>query len=452
MTDVSTSTPYPPAGPPPGGWWSRPEGAGQGDGRTASGPGGPPPGYPPAVDPSAHTRPVPPYQAQGTQYTPGAEPGDGASGPHDDPWRLSGAAAPPASPTRRRERRRPGWVALVVAAASAALAGGLLGAQLAPSPEAQVPTAGDQTAVAEPVTPTRPVESIAGIAEAALPSVVSITTANGSGSGFIITDDGYIITNNHVIADAGRDGVQVSLQDGRTVEAEIVGSSPAYDLAVLDVSLVNLTPLALGDSDEVAVGDPVVAVGSPLGLDGTVTSGIVSAKNRPVTAGGQGEVSFINAVQTDAAINPGNSGGPLLDSSGRVIGVNSSIAALQNGFGGQAGSIGLGFAIPINQARLTAEQIIADGEASYPIIGATLTYGPVGQGAIVDSVVPGGPADGVGLRAGDRVVAIDDSPVLTSDELIVAIRSRQPGDTVELTIERNGTEETLEVTLGARAG
>jgi putative serine protease PepD len=294
-------------------------------------------------------------------------------------------------------------------------------------------------------------ESIAGIADAALPSVVSITTSTGSGSGFITTGDGYIITNNHVIADSGSDGVSVSLQDGRTVEASIVGTSPAYDLAVLDVELTNLTPLALGDSGEVVVGDPVVAVGSPLGLEGTVTAGIVSATDRPVTAGGQGEVSFINAIQTDAAINPGNSGGPLLDSEGRVVGVNSSIAAL-SAFGGQAGSIGLGFAIPINQARLTAEQIIASGEAEYPIIGATLDIGEPGQGAVIASVVPGGPADEVGLRSGDIVVAINGAVVRGADELIVAIRTKQPGDTVELTVARNGAEESIDVELGARVG
>jgi putative serine protease PepD len=245
--------------------------------------------------------------------------------------------------------------------------------------------------------------------------------------------------------------VSVSLQDGRTVAADIVGTSPAYDLAVLDVDLSGLTPLALGDSGEVVVGDPVVAVGSPLGLDGTVTSGIVSATDRPVTAGGQGEVSFINAIQTDAAINPGNSGGPLLDASGRVIGVNSSIAALTN-FGGAAGSIGLGFAIPINQARLTAEQIIADGEAQYPVIGATLALGEPGQGATIGSVVPGGPADQEGLRANDRIVSLDGVPVRGADELIVAIRARQPGDTVELTVVRDGQEQNVQVELDARAG
>jgi putative serine protease PepD len=337
---------------------------------------------------------------------------------------------------------------------AAGLVGGLLGAQLAPEP-ASPASASDTTgtAVLDPVEPsTRAPESVAGIATAALPSVVSISTATGSGSGFVIDDDGYIITNNHVIADSGERGVQVSLQDGRTAEATIVGTSPAYDLAVLEVDLTGIDPLALGDSDEVVVGDPVVAVGSPLGLDGTVTSGIVSATDRPVTAGGQGEVSFINAIQTDAAINPGNSGGPLLDGSGRVIGINSSIAALGTSFGEQAGSIGLGFAIPINQARLTAEQIIATGEAEYPIIGATLDVGEPGQGAIIASVVPGGPAEQVGLQPGDRVVALNGGVVRGADELIVAIRARQPGDNVTLTVARNGTEQQVDVTLGARVG
>jgi putative serine protease PepD len=441
MTDVTTPTPRTPAGPPSDGWWSRPADSAD----------------------QAPTRPAPPYHA----YSPGPQdmpsggslagpaqrpPASAAGGSDDDPWSLSGDAATGLPDKRPRERRRPGWLALATATVVAGVAGGLVGVQLAPTLTEPEPTAETTPVSLDPVAPNRPAESVAGIAEAALPSVVSITTSTGSGSGFITTDDGYIVTNNHVIADSGADGVQVSLQDGRTVEAEIVGTSPAYDLAVLDVELLNLTPLALGDSDEVTVGDPVVAVGSPLGLEGTVTSGIVSATDRPVTAGGQGEVSFINALQTDAAINPGNSGGPLLDASGRVVGVNSSIAVLPTAFGGQSGSIGLGFAIPINQARVTAEQIIADGEASYPIIGATLEYGPVGQGAVVGSVVPAGPADEVGLRGGDRIVAIDGRPVLGSDELIVAIRAKQPGDTVELTIDRGGVEDTLEVTLGSRVG
>ena len=437
MNDVNTSPPAP-AGPPTDGWWSRPPVPGAETGPHRGQPD-------PRSTRSDLTQPVPTYEA--------------AQEPHD-PWRLTsesgghsaatGQGAPAGSSGSASGSRRPGWLALVAATGVAGLVGGLIGAGLAPQAvEPATEADSGEASVIDSVQPSaRAPESIAGIADAALPSVVSIGTGSGTGSGFIITDDGYIVTNNHVIA--GARGVSVSLQDGRTVDADVVGMSPAYDLAVLDVDLTGLTPLALGDSDDVVVGDPVVAVGSPLGLDGTVTSGIVSATDRPVTAGGLGEVSFINAIQTDAAINPGNSGGPLLDAAGRVVGVNSSIAALTSG--GPAGSIGLGFAIPINQARLTAEQIIAGGEAEFPVIGATLGIGQPGQGATIDSVVPGGPAEQAGLRPGDQIVSIDGTSVRAADELIVAIRAKQPGDTVELTYVRNGTEETIEVTLGSRVG
>lgn len=472
MTDVTTPSPGqvpgspfgPPPGPPADGWWSRP---GEGNGRRGE------PGTPSAAPPATAAAGAEPLteQAPSEQAPTRPVPFYGRRPDDHDPWRLPGAttptpdpregersgrwpAGPPTDPPSRSSRRRPGWIALVVATLVAGLVGGVVGSQMAPTttPGDSGEAAGTTESVIDPVEPAaRPPESVAGIADAALPSVVSISTPSGSGSGFVITDDGFIVTNNHVISGAG-DDVVVSFQDGRTVDATVVGASPGYDLAVLDVDLADLTPLALGDSDQVVVGDPVVAVGSPLGLDGTVTAGIVSATERPVTAGGQGEVSFINAIQTDAAINPGNSGGPLLDASGRVIGVNSSIAALTNGFGGQAGSIGLGFAIPINQARLTAEQIIATGEASYPVIGATLDVRDTSGGAVIGSLVPGGPADQVGLRSGDRVVAIDGQRVNGADELIVAIRARQPGDTVELTVERGDTEETLTLTLDSRVG
>ncbi len=406
---------------------------------------------------NAATRPVPPYAARSSAHDPWAMP-PGASGAAGGPGTRPVAGGwPPASPApaaaaSTAKTRRPGWLAVVATAGVAGLVGALVGVQMAPAPASTSETTAAESQVLDTTTPVgRAPESIAGIADAALPSVVSISTATGSGSGFIITDDGYIITNNHVIADSGGRGVQVALQDGRTVEADLIGTSPAYDLAVLDVDLTGLTPLALGDSDEVVVGDPVVAVGSPLGLDGTVTSGIVSATNRPVSAGGQGETSFISAIQTDAAINPGNSGGPLLDAQGRVVGVNSSIAALSS-FGGQAGSIGLGFAIPINQARVTAEQIIADGEASYPVIGATLQMDPTSDGAVIAEVIPGEPAAEAGLRSGDRVVSINGAPVRGSDELIVAIRTKQPGDTVGLSFIRGQQEETVEITLGSRVG
>jgi len=203
-------------------------------------------------------------------------------------------------------------------------------------------------------------ESVSAIAARVLPSVVSISTrssmGSGTGTGFVIRSDGYILTNNHVVENVLQSGtLNVSFNDGKVVRGKIVGVNPAYDLAVIKVTRTGVPALQFGDSDKVQVGDSVIAIGSPLGLSGTVTSGIISAKNRAVTAGdGQSESSFINALQTDAAINPGNSGGPLVDKTGAVVGVNSAIATLGSSFGSQSGSIGLGFAIPINQARRTA--------------------------------------------------------------------------------------------------
>ena len=231
-----------------------------------------------------------------------------------------------------------------------------------------------------------------------------------------------------------------------------------YDLAVIQVDRTGLPVARLGNSAAVVVGDAAIAIGSPLGLSGTVTSGIISAIDRPVTAGGgsTSDVSYIAALQTDAAINPGNSGGPLVDSAGRVIGVNSAIATLGAQSGSQTGSIGLGFSIPINQARRTAEQLIKDGSASYPIIGASLDPTFTGDGVRIadegvaggSGVTPGGPADNAGLRPGDVIVAFDGKPVTGPDELIVAIRSAVPGDTVAVTFERDGKEQTVDVVLG----
>ncbi|HEX6233655.1 MAG TPA: trypsin-like peptidase domain-containing protein [Jiangellaceae bacterium] len=298
-------------------------------------------------------------------------------------------------------------------------------------------------------------ESVAGVAAAVLESVVSVSAGEGTGSGFVISTDGYIITNNHVVRDA--DSIELAFMDGSTAEAEVVGSSASYDLAVLSVDHDGLTPVVLGESASVAVGDPVLAIGSPLGLEGTVTSGIVSALNRPVTAGGQGEQAFINALQTDAAINPGNSGGPLVDAQGRVIGVNSAIATL--GFSGTTGSIGLGFAIPIDQARRTAEQIIATGEAQYPVMGVRLdpSYDEAGARIAANSedspgVVRNGPAERAGLRPGDVIVAIDGRVVSTADELVVLLRTREPGDEVTLRYVRNGVEAEVTLTLGSATG
>ncbi|HEY3292846.1 MAG TPA: trypsin-like peptidase domain-containing protein [Candidatus Nanopelagicaceae bacterium] len=302
-------------------------------------------------------------------------------------------------------------------------------------------------------------DSVAGIAQRVLPSVVSISTqtASGSatGSGFVIESAGYILTNNHVVDGAtGSNAITVTLNNGRTYDASIVGTDSAYDLAVLKISASNLPALQFGDSDKIQVGDTVIAVGSPLGLSGTVTSGIISAKNRAVSAGGSsGESSFINALQTDAAINPGNSGGPLVDATGAVIGVNSAIASLGTSITGQSGSIGLGFAIPINQARKTANQLIKTGKATYPIIGISLDLNYAQGGAkILDAptgIHAGGPAAAAGLQAGDVITKFDGKTINGPDELIVAVRAKNVGDRVSLTYIRDGKAHTVSVTLAA---
>jgi putative serine protease PepD len=301
-------------------------------------------------------------------------------------------------------------------------------------------------------------DSIAGIAARVSPSVlsISVTTSNGgdTGSGFFIKSNGYILTNNHVVDSAALNGgsISVYLVNGKSYPATIVGRDASYDLAVLKIDVTDAPALQLGDSDKVEVGDNVIAIGSPLGLAGTVTSGIISAKNRAVTSGsGTGESSFINALQTDAAINPGNSGGPLVNLTGAVIGVNSAIASLGSGINGQAGSIGLGFAIPINQARKTADQLIKSGSATYPIVGMSLDNRYSGIGAKVadspNAILPGGPAAKAGLRAGDIVIAIDGVAITSSDQAIVTIRSHNVGDKVVLTYKRGTEVKKVTVTL-----
>jgi putative serine protease PepD len=298
---------------------------------------------------------------------------------------------------------------------------------------------------------SRPAGSIAATAAAVTPSVVSIAFSSasgaGTGSGFIIDSRGYILTNNHVVEGAvGGGSLTVDLPDGRSFDAAIVGRNSAYDLAVIKIDATNLPALQLGNSDGLVVGDTVIAIGAPLGLTGTVTTGIISALNRPVTAGGSGETSFINAVQTDAAINPGNSGGPLVNAEGRVIGVNSAIATMSSSMSGQSGSIGLGFAIPINQAKRIAEELIATGKSTNPILGVQIDMQSSVRGAVVTDVTADGPADKAGLKSGTVVSKVDDRVVLNGTELIVAIRSHKPGDKVVLTLDSG---KQITVTLGS---
>lgn len=306
--------------------------------------------------------------------------------------------------------------------------------------------------------------SVPAVAQALLPSTVQIIAAldgeegGATGSGFVLDRQGHIVTNNHVVASAAEDDGAIKVVDaeGTRLDATVVGRSPVYDLAILKVEASDvLVPAALGASTVLNVGDPVVAFGSPLGLSQTVTSGIVSALNRPVTTGdSDNESSYINAVQTDAAINPGNSGGPLVNLAGEVVGVNSAIATTGGSLMGESsGNIGVGFAIPIEQVRTTADQILASGEAQYPVIGAQVrTGGSDSEGALITEVLEGTPAQDAGLLEDDLVTRVDGQPVTDGIALIVAIRTHQPGETIEFTVRRDGEERTVEVTLDGEVG
>ena len=299
---------------------------------------------------------------------------------------------------------------------------------------------------------------VAGVARTVLPGVVAIQVegadGTGTGSGFVIDRRGYILTNEHV-ATAHQGSIVVVFENGRHADARLVGTDPSYDLAVLKVEIGTVPALPLANSDDVVVGDPVVAIGSPLGLTGTVTTGIVSALNRPVTSGDADSPAFLSAIQTDAAINPGSSGGPLVDASGRVIGVTSAIARRPGSSEEIAGNIGVGFAIPSNQAQRTAQELIRTGRSRHPIVGAVLDRDYRGEGVKVveagpsgqPAVTPGGPADQAGIDPGDVIVAFNGRPVTEPDELIVSIRAQAPGDTVRLTVRRDGSDREVTVIL-----
>ncbi|MGW1725600.1 trypsin-like peptidase domain-containing protein [Streptomyces sp. NPDC002306] len=383
------------------------------------------------------------------------------------PLQLNGAAVP-GERQRRRGARRGIVGGAVVLALVAGVAGGVVGAYLERNGglgTVELPQAGAVPAGRAP-------DSVAGIAARALPGVVTLhvtgTGEQATGTGFVLDTRGYILTNNHVVRPAGPDGrITVVFNGGETAEAEVVGHDSGYDLAVVRVSGVEgLRPIPLGNSDNVRVGDPVVAIGAPFDLEGTVTSGIISAKERPITAGGEedgGDVSYVDALQTDAPINPGNSGGPLLDAQARVIGINSAIQSADNGSdpgSDRPGSIGLGFAIPVNQGKRVAEELINTGRATHPVIGVTLDMDFAGDGARVAAksgaggspVTAGGPGDRAGLRAGDVITAVDGRRVHSGEELIVKTRAHRPGDRLELTVERGGRARTIILVLGSADG
>jgi putative serine protease PepD len=345
---------------------------------------------------------------------------------------------------------------LIVAAIAIALVAGALGAVGGTAATLAVGT----PATSSPTTPPGGFSSpqdVVTVAAAVLPSVVQIrvvtTEGSGTGSGCVLTPGGLIATNNHVVAGANARDITVYFFDGTKSKARVIGTSPSYDLAVIKVDdHPNLKPVVTGNSDALRIGDPVVAIGSPLGLSGTVTTGIISSKDRPVTTGGNGENSYISALQTDAAINPGNSGGPLVDLTGKVVGVNSAIATLGSSQGGQSGSIGLGFSIPINTVKRVTDQIISTGHAVYPIIGAGLAMDFTGDGAKISSVDPGSPAEKAGVKPGDIVTKFDGETVTSGIDLIVLTRKHEPGQKVKLTVYRSGNTSDLTVTLAGKQG
>ena len=296
--------------------------------------------------------------------------------------------------------------------------------------------------------------NVKSIAQLVSPSVVSIevnsAAGGGTGSGSIIrttSSISYIVTNNHVIEGAATGGtIDVELNNGDVLVGTIVGRDSEYDLAVVSVKKGNLPVITQGDSSAVAIGDAVVAFGSPLGLSGTVTSGIISALNRPVTTGSTSITSYIDAIQTDAAINPGNSGGPLVDSQGRIVGVNSAIASL--GTGSTVGSIGLGFSIPFNQAKRIINEIIETGKSTKPILGVSFDATFTGTGAKIGALTAGKGAEKAGIPVNSIIKTIDGYKISDAVSAIVRIRAKAPGDKVTVVVELvGGTLKTFIVTL-----
>ncbi len=292
---------------------------------------------------------------------------------------------------------------------------------------------------------------------------VTGSQGSGSGSGIILSSDGLILTNNHVAEVAGNGGqITVSFADGSHAPAEVVGLDPLTDTALVQAQDVEgLTPATIGESAGVDVGEQVVAIGSPFGLDATVTSGIISALQRPVDVGTDenGNATVYPAIQTDAAINPGNSGGPLVDLNGHVIGINSSIQSTGgNGLGGEAGSIGLGFAIPIDEVLPVIEQMKNGETPTHARLGITVqnvtsngSGAQVIDGAQIQDIGAGSAAGSAGLEGGDVITKIDDTLITGSDSLIATVRSYRPGDEVTVTYERNGEESTTTLTLDSDA-
>jgi putative serine protease PepD len=441
----------------------------------------------------AGTVPLPAGPVAGQQQPPWASPGPyrgpGNAGPGPapspfwstqgarDPWRdpasapawlapaptpAPGAPPPPIDVAQSWPRRgglAPVMLVAIVVALVAGLVGGALGYVVADRTDGSSFSLGDSSSGTAPLA-ERPPMSVAGIVRRVQPSVVTVvirsSQGNGNGSGFVISPEGYILTNNHVAAPAAAGGtLRVAFSDGSSAPATIVGRDPGSDVAVLKIQKADLKPVTFGDSDKIAIGDPTIAFGSPLGLADTVTSGIVSAIDRPVRTGPEGggnaDNAYLAAIQTDAAINPGNSGGPLVDGAGRVIGINSAIAALPSQGSSTGGNIGIGFAIPINQAKRLAEEIIATKRARTTVIGAMVNLtDDTSAGARLNTVTANGPAAGAGLKPGDVITRFANRPIEDGVALIALIRKQAPGSKVGITYTRAGKTSTTTVTLGEK--
>ncbi|MEH0843283.1 trypsin-like peptidase domain-containing protein [Micromonospora sp. CPCC 205711] len=425
-------------------------------------PAGPPAGTPPVGPPT-----VPHGAAAGTTSPWWS---DALADPWRDPYApaavvipmapVAGAAPEPVTDPDapgRPKLRQLLLIPLITALLAGAL-GGALGYAFAVRGGAGAGVAlGARPAEAPALAQRRP-ESLAGVAEKVLPSVVTVRVASlggtSEGSGFVVSADGHVITNDHVVA-GGTGKASVVFNDGSTAPATVVGQDPESDIAVIKVNRSGLRPIEFGDSDALAVGDPVLAIGSPLSLANTVTAGIVSALDRTMQAGEPGgPVRYYAAIQTDAAVNHGNSGGPLVDAAGRVIGVNSTIKSLV-AEGQEAGNIGLAFAIPINQAKRVTQDIIGTGKARRTVIGAqvggTGTVTTVGSGVRLAAVEPSGPAAGAGLKAGDVILKLNGRPMTEPTDLIALVRKYAPGSVVTVEYRRGASRQNTSVTLAADA-
>ncbi|KGN36636.1 S1C family serine protease [Knoellia subterranea] len=430
--------------------------------------------------PTAHTSsaPQPTHPAPTTWY--GAhEP----AGPVFPPPPAPGAAPQQQPEPQPRQRRRVGELFAVAALTAALASGGTYAATQLGSQDSQTPSAtssssslgrGSSTAPVSQSNPQSP--NWTDTAAAVSPSVVAIKTDSGEGSGVIIDGSGHVLTNNHVVS--GAQQLTVTLSDGRTFKATIQGTDPSTDLAVVTIQGApdDLTPIAIGNSDDLKVGDPVMAIGNPLGLAGTVTTGIVSALNRPVTTeaaqeqpqqqnpfgngfpGQQQQQSssepvVTNAIQTSAAINPGNSGGALVNANGQLVGINSSIASLGSSSSSQSGNIGIGFAIPVKEAASIADQLIKTGKAVHAYLGVAPVDGSASDGnatragAKLQTVSSGTPAEKAGLKVGDVITAVNGERVDSAEALVAHIREYSVGDTVKLTVLRNNATQELTATL-----